>query len=530
MTAERNARHRVAVRARGYALALCATACLTLSAGCTVGPDFVKPTPQAPDHWSQRATSQPAAAQPLPAEQSAPSASPPLSAAAEQALQQPAWWASFNDPMLSSLVERGRGSNLDLRIAVLRIEEARAQRDVTAAAYWPTLAAEAAYSRQRLSETTPTGSLFNSIGNIGLPGGAGISIPNPYNQYQLSAAASWEIDLFGRIRRAVEAADASVQVSVEDQRAVLVSVLADVAQNYIELRGAQSRLLIARENLATIDELQELTRQRRAAGMTTYIDVSNAIAQASATRADLPAYELQITQSINQLSQLLGREPEALRAELDSAAPVPPVPPQVPIGLPGDLARRRPDIREAEANLHAATAQSGVAVADLYPRLTFSAAGGFQSESASKLLEWASRFGSFGPTLQLPLFDRGRWKTLRLYDVRAQEAATAYQRAVLKALHEVENAVAAFGADQERRSWLDATVAQNRETLTLSRQRYESGLANFIDVLDADRTLQQNQLMLVNSSTAVAADLVRLYRALGGGWQVGDGAAAADAR
>jgi multidrug efflux system outer membrane protein len=531
MTPALRGRYRVAGPPMSCAFVLCAAAFLTLSAGCTVGPNFVKPTSRAPDHWSQRATSQPAAAQPLPAEQSAPSTSTPspLSTAAEQTAQQPAWWASFNDPMLTSLVERGRSSNLDLRVAVLRIQEARAQRDVTAAAYWPTLAADAAYSRQRLSETTPTGSLFSSIGNIKLPGGAGISIPNPYNQYQLSADASWEIDLFGRIRRAVEAADASVQVSVEDQRAVLVTVLADVAQNYIELRGAQSRLLIARENLATIDELLDLTRQRRAAGLTTYIDVSNAIAQASATRADLPAFELQITQSINQLSQLLGREPEALRAELDSAAPVPPVPPQVPIGLPADLARRRPDIREAEANLHAATAQSGVAVADLYPRLTFSAMGGFQSESASKLLEWASRFGSFGPTLQLPLFDRGRWKTVRLYDVRSQEAATAYQRAVLKALHEVENAVAAFGADQQRRSWLDATVAQNRETLTLARQRYESGLANFIDVLDAERTLQQNQVSLVDSSTVVAADLVRLYRALGGGWQAGDGATTDDA-
>ena len=410
---------------------------------------------------------------------------------------------------------------------MLRIEEARAQREVTAAGYWPTLSADASYSRQRLSETTPTGALFNSVGNSRLPGGAGISIPNPYSQYQLSADASWEIDLFGRVRRSVEAADAGVQVSVEDQRAVLVSVLADVAQNYIELRGAQSRLLIARENLATIDELLELTRQRRAAGVTTYIDVSNAAAQASATRAELPAFELQITQNINQLSQLLGREPEALRTELASAAPVPAVPPQVPIGLPADLARRRPDIREAEASLHGAIAQSGVAVADLFPRLTLSASGGFQSETAGKLLEWASQFGSIGPSLQLPVFDRGRWKTLHLYDVRSQEAALSYQHTVLNALHEVENAVAAVGADQQRRSWLETTVAQNREALTLSRQRYESGLANFIEVLDAERTWQQNQLSLVDSTTAVASDLVRLYRALGGGWQSEERAPAA---
>ena len=141
-----------------------------------------------------------------------------------------AWWGGFNDPLLDSLIERAVSSNLDLRAAVLRIEEARAQRDISAAAFWPTLSADASYSRQRFSETTPTGSLFNSVGNVHLPGGASISVPNPYNQYQLSADASWELDLFGRIRRSVEAADASVQVSVEDQRAVLVSVLADVAQ------------------------------------------------------------------------------------------------------------------------------------------------------------------------------------------------------------------------------------------------------------------------------------------------------------
>jgi NodT family efflux transporter outer membrane factor (OMF) lipoprotein len=204
---------------------------------------------------------------------------------------------------------------------------------------------------------------------------------------------------------------------------------------------------------------------------------------------------------------------------LGSPAQVPSAPPEVSIGLPAELARRRPDIREAEANLHAATAQIGVAVADLFPRLTFAANGGFQSETTGNLLQWASRFGSLGPTLDVPIFDRGRWKAVHLYDVRAQEAALTYQRTVLNALHEVENALAAYAADQQRRRWLEATVTENRDALTLSRQRYETGLTNFIDVLDAERTLQQNQLLLADSTTAVATDLVGLYRALGGGWQ-----------
>jgi outer membrane protein, multidrug efflux system len=314
---------------------------------------------------------------------------------------------------------------------------------------------------------------------------------------------------------------ANVQVSVEDQRAVEVSLVSDVAESYLALRGAQARLQVAKDNLAIIEELLDLTRQRRAAGLTADLDVSNAMAQASATHADLPGLEMQITQSINQLSRLLAREPEALRAELSLAVPLPAVPPALSIGVPAELARRRPDIREAEASLHAATAQIGVAVANLYPRLTLSAGGGFQSETAGKLLEWASRFGSLGPALQLPIFDRGRWKTVHLDDLRSQEAAIAYQRTVLNALHEVDDALAAYDADQQRRAWLDATVARNRDALALARQRYEGGISTFIDVLDAERTLQQNELSRTDSIAAVATDLVRLYRALGGGWQSG---------
>jgi outer membrane protein, multidrug efflux system len=259
-----------------------------------------------------------------------------------------------------------------------------------------------------------------------------------------------------------------------------------------------------------------LTRQRQAVGLTTDLDVENAAAQVSTTQAQLPALDLQITQDINLLSKLMGREPDTLRSELNGAHPVPPVPPRIPIGLPADLARHRPDIREAEEKLHGATARIGVAVADLFPRLTLSAQGGVQSQSTSNLLEWASRFGNVGPTLEVPIFDRGRWATVRVQDVRAKEAALDYERTVLAALHEVENALAAYRADQDRRAQLSASVAHSRDALTLARQRYESGVANFIVVLDAERTLQQNELSLADSVTSVSTDLVALYRALGG--------------
>jgi NodT family efflux transporter outer membrane factor (OMF) lipoprotein len=472
-------------------------------AGCTVGPNFVRPIPQTSAHWS------PTAGKPRPIDNMRESTT------SEETANLRRWWADFNDPTLSSLIERSMASNLDVRAAVLRIEEARAQRGVTAASFWPSLSTNASYTRTRTSETTTTGALFNSIGT----GTGGSSIPNPTNQYQLGADVSWEVDLFGRVRRSVEVADATIDASVEDQHAALVSLQGDVAQGYIELRGAQLRKATAEQSIATTSELLELAQKRRAVGLTSDIDVVEATAQLTATRAQWSVIDLAITQAINQLSRLLGQEPESLRAELNTAAPLPPLPPTVPIGFPAELARRRPDIRKAEANLHAATAEIGVAVAGLFPRLTFKGSGGFQSETISQLTQWASRFVSIGPTLELPVFDLGRWKTIKVQDVRAKEAAVAYAATVLTALHEVENARAAYGADQDRRAWLDLTVAHNRDAWLLARQRYDGGVASFIEVLDAERTLQQNQLLLAESRTAVCDDLIRLYRALGGGWE-----------
>lgn len=467
---------------------------------CKVGPNFTTPAAKTPSQWGAKT------------DRVNPDG-PPIER----------WWAQFNDTALDSLIDRALQANLDLKIAVQRVEEARAERDVTGAQAWPKLNVDAGVTRTRLSQTTPTGSLFSSVGQLPLPGGARVKVPLTYNQFQADADASWEVDLFGRVRRAIEAADAQVQVSIEDQHAVKLTLMSDVAQSYIQLRGAQLRQGTAVENVATLSELLELTQQRRDAGLTTEEDVSRSAAQLAATRADLPAFTLQITQGIHALSALLGREPDALRAELEASGPIPAVPESVAIGVPADLARRRPDIREAEASLHAATAQIGVATADLFPRLVLSAQGGLQSQALSTLAEWASRFGSIGPSLQIPVFDRGRWKTVQLQNLRAQESALAYQRIVINALHEVANALASFDADQERRLELDRAVSRSRDALSLARERYESGVVNFIDVLDAERTLQQNESALIDAVTATSVDLVALYRALGGGWEQGTG-------
>ena len=489
---------------------------LLLAAGalcsCAVGPNFAPPKPDVPAQWSPSATK--------PAEHA-------TSQVSSQSSQTPEWWSSFQDPMLSSLIERCARENLDVREAVLRIEEARAQRSVTAAGLWPSLSANAGYTRQRLSTNTPNGVIFGIAGQIpGLP--PGVSITNPYNQYQLGLSASWEIDLFGRVRRSIEAADAETLSSIESGRDVLISLESDVALAYIDLRGTQLRRSIVADSLATQRDLLDITRQRRDAGLTSDLDVDNALSEVHSTEAQLPQLERELTQDINQLSRLMSRPPETLRSELTASRPVPPVPTAVPIGIPADLARRRPDIRRTEASLHAATARVGIAVADLFPRFTITAAGGYQAEGLSHLIETASRFGSIGPTLDLPLFDAGRrTATIHLQNVRAQEAAIDYARTVLGALHEVENDVAAYTTDQDRRVSLEAASAASREALTLARQRYESGVTSFIEVLDAERTLQQNELSRAETTTAVSTDLVALYKALGGGWENAPGSAPA---
>ncbi len=400
---------------------------------------------------------------------------------------------------------------------MLRIAEARAQRDIAASAGRPSLGVNASYQVNRLSESTPTGALFSQVGQF--PGLGGVSIPNPYDQYQLGFDASWEIDLFGRARRSVEAAGADTEASVEDSRAVLVTTLAEVARTYVDLRGAQARRQVVAQNIATEKDLLDLAGQRRQAGLSSHIDVVRAAAEASAAEAQLPSLDQQITVDINALSKLVALQPGALRAELETAKPVPPTPPLVPIGLPADLARRRPDIREAEARLHAATARVGVAVGDLYPQLTLSAGGGYQSQSLSALTNWASRFLSAGPALELPIFEGGRLRaTVRLQDAQAKEAALAYRAAVLSALHEVDDALAAYGADQARQASLSETVTRNDEAVDLARQRYASGVGAFIDVLDAERSRQQNALLLAGGTTAISTDLVAIYKALGGGW------------
>jgi NodT family efflux transporter outer membrane factor (OMF) lipoprotein len=292
-----------------------------------------------------------------------------------------------------------------------------------------------------------------------------------------------------------------------------------VARAYVDLRGAQAKRRVLGETVAADAALLKLADLSEQAGSGSRIDVVRAGAEASAAQAQLPALDHQIAADINQLSLLIAREPGALSAELNVAQPIPPAPPLVPVGLPADLARRRPDIRAAEARLHAATARVGVAVGDLYPKLTLSGQAGYQSQTLPMLTNWASRFFTAGPAVQLPIFEGGRLRAaVRLQDAQAAAAALDYRSTVLSALHEVDNALNAYAADRARETALHDAVAQNTEAADLAQQRYAGGLGGYIDVLDAQRTLQQNELLAADARTAVSVDLVVIYKALGGGW------------
>ncbi len=302
---------------------------------------------------------------------------------------------------------------------------------------------------------------------------------------------------------------------------MLVSTLAELARDYIQLRGVQAQIAITKENLNTANDILQLTKTRAARGVTTQLDVENAAAEAASIRAQLPDLENQESMEINALSLLLDEPPGSLRSELAQAKPIPPAPPRVPLGIASELARRRPDIREAEAQLHAATADIGVAVADFYPSVKLNGTNvEFNALDLKDLWKGSSLQYVLGPSLSIPIFEGGRLKsTLQLREIQQQEAAITYHKTVLQAWHEVVNALVAYRTEQQRRARLKDQVDHSRRALALSRARYNTGVIDFITVLDAERTLLQAELQYAQSTTNVSTNVVQLYKALGGGWE-----------
>src|SRR5216684_5675806 len=425
------------------------------------------------------------------------------------------WWATLNDPELTSLIDRAIKSNLDLKVASSRVLEARAARRITRADLLPTVASSDSVQRVRGGLTA---GLFNV--NKGPSGGSSLLTPFETSVYQFGFDASWEIDLFGGRRRALEAATADVAAIAEARRDTLVSLLAEVARNYSELRGFQKRLDITHQNINLQQDSLNLTSVRADAGLGTQFDVERQSAQLDSTQALVPQLEATEIQTIHRLGVLLGEQPGTLLTELTDTKPLPTVPPAVPVGLPGDLLKRRPDIREADARVAAETARVGGARADLFPKILLTGAAGRQGTEPSGLTLGAGNFFSIGPAITLPIFTAGKIRgNIEAQKQRLEQAVTQYQSTVLKSLEETENALVAYGHEKNRQEKLVSAVEASRQATMLANELYTRGLSDFLSVLDAQRQQLASEDDLAQSDTAVVTNLVALYKALGGGWE-----------
>jgi len=466
-------------------LVMASTACTLIVAGCAIGPDFHSPLTNIPATWTGIVTNQNDISGSLP---STPVDRPAVIGK---------WWTVFNDKTLDSLITRALKANLDLKQAESRIRQARAELGVVTSGFWPAAEASGEYRRSRNSQT------MNSV-----------------NLYQAGLDASWELDIFGGTRRAVEAADAAVTASTDDYRDVLVTLMGEVALNYINLRGYQQQITIAKENLLAQEHSAELTRKLFLGEFKSKLDLVNAEAQTATTRSQIPVLEAQARQTIYTLSVLLADESSALINELSNNTPVPVIPPEVPVGLPSDLLRRRPDIRRAEAQLHEATARIGMAASDLFPKFSLTGSVGTSGSSSSSLVKWDNRFYSVGPTVTWAIFNAGKIRSaVKVQNELEQQSLFAYQKTVLTALSDVERALVAYIKEQQRRKALIDAVAKNQQAVTLSTQLYTEGQTDFLNVLISQRALYSAQDALAQSERTAATDLVAIYKALGGGWE-----------
>ena len=496
---------------RGWQIALAGGAAALL-AGC-VGPNFAPPVPVNAESRSFLDTGKPVAS-PVKVLDGATSLPSDVR-----------WWHTFRDAELTKLESRVADENLDVRTATLRLAESRAQRASTAAAALPTLSGNASDYREQFSQN----SLFKLIPIQALTSGSGSStstssasqITTGFNNYTVGFDASWELDLWGHVARQIEAADAQLQANTEMRRDTLVSSLAELARDYVNLRGTQAQIKIAQDNIKVEQEILDVTRTRMDKGLVTGLDVESAAAQVESVRAQVPQLQAQLLQGINAISLLLDEPPLGLSAELIGPRAIPPNPPHIPVGLPSELARRRPDIRMAEANLHAATANIGVAIAEFYPTVSLNASPTLQALEPRDIFKGSSlQYMNVGPSVTLPIFQGGRLKAnLVLQEKSQQEAAIAYHKAVLSAWHDVVNSLTAYKTEQVRRERLRAQVEHAKQALVLARSRYEQGVAEFTTLLDDARTVLSAEQQLAQSQANVSVDLIALYKALGGGWE-----------
>jgi multidrug efflux system outer membrane protein len=468
---------------------------LTL-AGCAVGPDYTTKPAKTSESFAAASEAQKPEAQ-------AVESKPVAEAIAPGELAR--WWGAFGDPLLDSLIERAVVNNHDLRAAAARVREARALRGEQRSRYFPEVVAGGSATRNRISENTEGGQFG--------PGG------EEYSLYEVGLDASWEIDVFGGVRRGNEAADAELSAAVEDRRDVLVTLLAEVARNYTELRGFQQRIALSERTIQAQQETVALTQSRFDAGIASELEVAQAKTQLAARQAQLPPLRSGLMAATHRLGVLLGQEPTALLAELTPLSAIPTPPDRIPVGLPSDLLRRRPDIRRAERQLAAATARIGVETSELFPKFAINGGIAYESAQIGDLFKGGSEAWSFGPSFRWNIFNAGRVRS-RIEAANAQEeqAIIYYERTVLTSLEETENALTDLVQEQYRRQALREATEASRRSVSLAEFRYTSGIGDFLNVLESQRALYLAEDELVASEASVTRSLIALYKALGGGW------------
>jgi multidrug efflux system outer membrane protein len=468
---------------------------LVFLGACTVGPNYGRPTTPVPERFSE-------------------AASPTGPSDAELA----DWWKGFNDPLLDQLVNRAIAQNLDIEAAASRIREARAREVVAGAAALPEVDAQASASRQRISENAipvPPGAGGGAGGgnpvSFGVPG-------SEFDTFRIGFDASWEIDLFGKTRRSVESARARTGSAIWSRRDVQVMVAGEVAEAYLALRTLQQRTATAEVEVTRQQRALKLVNARVRGGLVTGQDLAQQQSQLAAAEAAIAPLKAEAEARIHALGVLTGEPPEALITTLEAEAPLP-SPPAVPAGLPSDLLRRRPDIRASEQNLHAATADIGVATADLYPRFSLSAVPALVSTTLAKLLEWGSRSYTASASLDWPIFNGGRTRaSIAVANARQQQALIDYRKTILTALRDVEDALSNIENDRRQISSLDAAHATAARAEDIARSRYRGGLVTYSDVLQAQASRISLEGQLIRARGSLGRDTVALFKALGGGW------------
>ena len=466
-------------------MALILLTALILSA-CSVRPDFMKPDVSYTAEWIAE------------------------NAQSEKIVQE--WWRVFNDPELNTLIDETVRHNYELRIAIARVKEARAARGVAASDGLPQINASGSAQRRSASE--------NAAGGLGELAEAGLASLQQ-DVYNTGFDASWEIDIFGGNRAEVDAAEARIDAAVNNRRDVLVSVLAEVARNYMELRGNQKRLNIIGRNVKLQQKTLDIVTGRAKIGLSRELDVTRAKAQLEQTKALVPGIRAAIRAGTYRLSVLTGKTPEALFDQLMQTKPLPVEPDVVPVGLRSELLQRRPDLAAAEAKLRASLADVAAAETDLYPKFFLTGAAGFEAVTFGDLLSSASQAWTLGSLIQWPIFRGGEIRAnIAVQEARAEQAMLAYEHAVLKILEEVESNLTTYGEELQIRAHLKDSVKAAKRSVELAGGLYEQGLSNFINVLDTDSRLAEAEDALVQSETRTLTRLIALYKSLGGGWEI----------